>query len=345
MTKILLTGDRPTGKLHLGHYVGSIQNRVQFQNEYEKSYYMIADVQALTDNYDNPEKVHEHVLEIAMDNLACGLDPEKTTLFIQSQVPELAELTMYFMNLTTIQKLGINPTIKSEIREKGWKALDMEDSEFAKQEGIPAGFFCYPVSQAADILAFKANVIPVGEDQKPHIEQANDIGKKFNSIYGECFSLIETLLSSTPRLVGTDGKAKASKSLNNAIFLADTDAEIEEKVMKMYTSARESIASPGDVEGNAVFQYLDVFDEDKETLEVLKKRYREGDNLGDVEVKKRLVEVLKKVITPIRTKRNELEQDKAKVLQILKEGTEKARADARKTLEEVRSLMKLDYFN
>lgn len=341
--KTVLTGDRPTGKLHLGHFVGSIENRIKLQDQYNQVFYMIADTQALTDNFDNPQKVHENVFEVALDNLACGVDPDKTIFFIQSQIPELAELTMYFLNLTTIQKLSQNPTIKLEVKEKGWKELQSHN-RFLKQEGIPAGFFCYPVSQAADILAFKADIIPVGDDQKPHIEQANEILRKFNSIYGEIFNEIKIELSTTPRLLGIDGKAKASKSLNNAIFLSDTDADIEDKVSKMFTAMREGINSPGTLEGNVVFHYLDIFDKNKDELQILKDRYVRGDNIGDKELKNRLANILKEFVSPIREKREKLASDPSYVWELLEKGTNRAKIEAKKTLDEVREAMKLKYF-
>jgi tryptophanyl-tRNA synthetase len=348
MTQTLLTGDRPTGRLHLGHFVGSIQNRIKLQDEVDQAFYMIADVQALTDNADNPDKVRSNVLEIALDNLACGIDPSKTTMFIQSQVPEIAELTVFFMNLVTVQQLSHNPTIKSESAEKGFNLVTKlveSDEETSGAKGIPLGFLAYPVSQTADILAFKANTIPVGQDQMPVIEQANDIVKKFNSMYGvELFSKINGVVGDIARLVGTDGNAKMSKSLGNCIYLSDSDKAIEEKVMSMYTDPDHvRVEDPGKVEGNVVFTYLDIFDPNKEEVAELKTQYQKG-GLGDVVIKKRLVEVLKKLITPIREKREELAQNPEQVMATLKKGTEKARAFSAKTLEEVKSALKIDYF-
>ncbi len=331
-TKVLLTGDRPTGKLHLGHYVGSIQNRVKLQGEYDKAFYMVADVQGLTDNAENPEKVRNNVLEVVLDNMACGLDPAKTTFFIQSEVPEIAELTVFFLNLVTLARLKRNPTVKDEMTQKGYG------------EDVNAGFLIYPVSQAADILAFKANVIPVGVDQVPHIEQTNDILQKFNSIYGEVFSKVDVKLSETSRLVGMDGNAKMSKSLGNSIELSDSNEVIEKKVMQMYTDPTHiHVQDPGKVEGNVVFQYLDIFDPNKEEVAELKAQYQKG-GLGDVVIKKRLIGILQELITPIREKREELAKNPEQIMAILKEGTEKARETARKTLLEVKEAMKINYF-
>ncbi len=333
MTPTILTGDRPTGRLHLGHYVGSIQNRLRLQEEYGSAYYMIADVQALTDNAENPEKVRANVLEVAMDNLAVGLDPEKTTFFIQSQVPEIAELTVLFLNLVTLARLRRNPTVKNEMQQKGFG------------EDVPAGFLAYPVSQAADILAFKANLIPVGDDQLPVIEQANEIAAKFNALYGETFPKIETVLSSTSRLVGTDGNAKASKSLGNAISLSDTPEEVKRKVMGMYTDpGHTQVDLPGTVEGNVVFAYLDAFDPDTAEVERLKAHYRRG-GLGDVAIKQRLTAVLETLLAPIREKRKAYESQPEAVLEILRTGTERARLTAQKTMEEVRKAIGIGYFS
>jgi tryptophanyl-tRNA synthetase len=330
--KIVLTGDRPTGKLHLGHFVGSIQNRLKLQEEAEKSFYMVADMQALTDNAENPEKVRDNVIEIALDNLACGLDPKKTTMFIQSQIPEIAELALLFMNLVTLARLKRNPTVKSEMHQKGFG------------EDVPAGFLVYPVSQAADILFAKANLIPVGEDQKPMIEQTNEIVDVFNRIYGETFGHVSHLVGETPRLVGTDGNAKMSKSLNNGIYLSDSDEMIEKKVMEMYTDPKHiHVEDPGSVEGNVVFMYLDIFDTDKEGVADLKKQYEKG-GLGDVAIKKRLVKILSDMISPIRERREELAQNPKAIMNILEEGTKKAREEAIKTLNEVRHAMKIDFF-
>lgn len=329
---IVLTGDRPTGRLHLGHYVGSINNRLALQEKHDHAYYMIADIQALTDNFDNPEKVRSNVLEVAMDNLSVGLDPQKTTFFIQSQIPEIAELTVLFLNLVTLARLRRNPTVKNEMQQKGFG------------EDVPAGFLAYPVSQAADILAFKGNLIPVGDDQLPVIEQANEIVDKFNSLYGEVFAPIKTVLSTTSRLVGTDGNAKASKSLGNAIYLSDSDKELEQKVMSMYTDPNHTrIELPGKVDGNVVFTYLDAFDLDKEELDELKARYSAG-GVGDVEIKKRLISTLKTLLTPIRDKRHEFEADPTKVMKILEEGTARARIAAQRTLTEVKQAIGIKYF-
>lgn len=329
---IVLTGDRPTGKLHLGHYIGSIQNRLRLQNEDSTAFYMIADLQALTDNADNPDKVRNNVLEVALDNLACGLDPKKTTMFVQSQVPEIAELTILFLNLVTLARLKRNPTVKDEMKQKGFG------------EDVPAGFLAYPVSQAADILAFKANTVPVGEDQLPVLEQANEIVQKFNSLYGEVFEKIKPVVSENGRLMGIDGNAKMSKSLNNAIYLSDTPDEIEKKVMAMYTDPNHiHVNDPGKVEGNVVFSYLDIFDTNKKEVEELKAQYTIG-GLGDVVIKKRLIEILDQVIAPIREKRELLARDPKKVMEILREGTEKAKETSRKTLDEVKAAIKINYF-
>jgi tryptophanyl-tRNA synthetase len=330
--KIALTGDRPTGKLHLGHFVGSIQNRLKLQNESDKSFYMIADIQALTDNSDNPDKVRKNVLEVALDNLACGIDPQKTTMFIQSQVPEIAELTILFLNLVTLARLKRNPTVKDEMKQKGFG------------EDVPAGFLAYPISQTADILFCKGNLIAVGEDQLPVIEQANEIVLKFNSLYGETFQKIKPILSNISRLVGIDGNLKMGKSLNNAIYLSDSYEEISKKVMDMYTDPNHiHVEDPGRVEGNVVFTYLDLFDENKEEVLVLKKQYEKG-GLGDVLIKKRLIEVLEKVIAPIRNKREELAKNPEAVLEILKNGTQKARKVAKETMLDVRRVLKINYF-
>jgi tryptophanyl-tRNA synthetase len=330
---IVLTGDRPTGKLHLGHYVGSIQNRIKLQEQYDRCFYMIADIQALTDNADNPEKVRDNVFEVALDNLAAGLSPEKTTFFIQSQIPEIAELTVLFLNLVTLARLRRNPTVKTEMIQKGYG------------ENVPAGFLTYPVSQAADILFCGSNIIPVGEDQLPVLEQANEIAARFNAIYGETFRKIEPVISNTPRLVGIDGNAKASKSLGNAIYLDDSLEEIQRKVGMMYTDPDHiHLQDPGKVEGNVVFTYLDCFDPDKNTVERLKQDYIEG-GLGDIEVKKHLVDVLENIVGPIRGRRRELAKDPAYVEEILREGTKEARRVAAATMDKVRSAVKIDYFN
>lgn len=332
-SKIVLTGDRPTGKLHLGHFVGSIQNRLKLQDEADQSFYMIADIQALTDNAENPEKVRDNVLEVALDNLACGLDPKKTIMFIQSQIPEIAELTVLFLNLVTLARLKRNPTVKNEMKQKGF------------EEDVPAGFLMYPVSQAADILFAKANIIPVGEDQFPQIEQANEIIDSFNRLYGETFTHIKHLVGDVARLVGTDGNAKMSKSLNNGICLSDSFEEISKKVMEMYTDPNHiHIEDPGNVEGNVVFTYLDVFDPNKAEVSELKTQYTKG-GLGDVVIKKRLIGVLESVIAPIRTRREELAKDPEAIMQILREGTTRARETAQKTMAEVRKAIKIDYFS
>ncbi len=334
--KIVLTGDRPTGRLHLGHYVGSILNRVKLQDEASKSFYMVADIQALTDNADNPEKVRNNVLEVVLDNLACGVDPNKTIFFIQSMVPEIAELTVLFMNLVTMEQLSHNPdtlTIKTEIKEKGMT------------KGTPLGFLAYPVSQTADILFCKANIVPVGVDQLPVLEQANEIIKKFNAIYNvDLFSKITGVVSNIPRLVGIDGNAKMSKSLNNCIYLSDSDEEIEKKVMQAYTDPGHiKVEDKGKVEGNVVFAYLDAFDHDQAGVAELKAQYQAG-GLGDIVLKKRLIKVLVDLIAPIRSRREELAKDPQAIMKILEEGIETARVEARKTMTEVRKALKIDYF-
>lgn len=329
----VLTGDRPTGKLHLGHFLGSIENRLKLQKSASgKLFYMVADVQALTDNAADPAKVRNAVLEVALDNLACGMDPKKTTMFIQSQVQEIAELTIFFLNLVTLSRLKQNPTVKTEIGERGFG------------ESVPAGFLMYPVSQAADILAFKANRVPVGEDQLPVLEQTNEIVDSFNRHYGKTFERIKPVVSKIPRLVGLDGKAKMSKSLNNAIYLSDDEDDVEEKVMKMYTDPKHIHASdPGKVEGNVVFTYLDIFDKNKKELEALKKQYKKG-GLGDVVLKKRLAEILNDLLDPIRERRQELAGEPHLVMDILEEGTRKARQTSREVLREVKTKMKINYF-
>ncbi len=346
MKNIILTGDRPTGRLHIGHYVGSLKNRVRLQNEgnYDKMFVFIADAQALTDNFDNPDKVRENIKEVALDYLAVGLDPSKCTMFIQSMIPELTELTFYYMNLVTIARLHRNPTVKSEIEQKGFN------------ESIPAGFFTYPVSQTADITAFKANIIPVGDDQLPMIEQAREIVRKFNSIYGETLVEPEAVLPENEvccRLVGIDGQAKMSKSLGNCIYLADSEEEIKKKVFSMYTDPDHiKIDDPGKIEGNVVFTYLDVFckDEDFEkylpeykNLDELKEHYKRG-GLGDMKIKKFLNSIIQEELRPIRERREELEKDIDKVYDILKKGTEEARKVAQETLRDVKRAMKINYF-
>jgi len=331
-TKTVLTGDRPTGKLHLGHYVGSMLNRLKLQSEHDNVFYMVADIQALTDNADNPEKVRSNVLEVAMDNLAVGLDPAKTTFFIQSQVPEIAELTVLFMNLVTLARLKRNPTVKDEMKQKGFG------------DDVPVGFLAYPISQAADILTFSANLIPVGEDQLPVIEQTNEIVTKFNALYGETFSKVEPIISTVPRLVGIDGGAKAGKSLGNAISLSDSKKEIEQRVMAMYTDPNHlTVDMPGNVEGNVVFTYLDIFDKHTEEVAQLKAQYRQG-GLGDVAIKRRLIEVLEELIAPIREKRKGYEQHPEIVRQILQDGTRKAREVAKQTLRNVKNAIGIHYF-
>jgi len=328
----VLTGDRPTGKLHLGHFVGSIKNRVKLQNEADCSFYMIADVQALTDNANNPEKVRSNVLEVALDNLACGIDPNKTTMFIQSEIPEIAELTVFFLNLVTLARLKRNPTVKDEMKQKGYG------------EDVPAGFLVYPVSQAADILFCKSNLIPVGEDQLPVIEQVNEIVNDFNRIYGDTFEKVKHLVGDTPRLVGIDGGVKMGKSLNNAIYLSDSYEEIKKKVMNMYTDPKHiHVNDPGDVKNNVVFKYLDIFDDDKVEVAKLKEQYKKG-GLGDVVIKKRLIEVLENFIAPIREKREHLAKNPEAVMKILEDGTVKARKVAKETMKEVREKIKINYF-
>lgn len=329
---IILTGDRPTGPLHLGHYVGSLCQRVELQRKY-KQFVIIADAQALTDNAENPEKVRKNILEVALDYLAVGIDPKTTTIFIQSLVPELAELTMHYLNLVTVSRLQRNPTVKDEIKQRGFGA------------SIPAGFLTYPVSQAADITAFRADLVPVGEDQLPMIEQTNEIVRSFNRIY-QCSVLVEAkaLLSNVSRLPGTDGKGKMSKSLGNVISLSDSADEVRQKVKTMYTDPKHlRMEDPGMVEGNPVFAYLDAFDPDKEALEAMKDHYRQG-GLGDVKVKLRLQEVLAAELDPIRTRREKFAKDPGAVMRILKEGTEAARKVAADTLDEVRKAMHIDYF-
>ncbi len=329
--KIILTGDRPSGPLHIGHYVGSLANRVSLQDEC-RQFVMIADVQALTDHAENPKKVRENILELAFDYLAVGLDPNKTTLLIQSLVPELFELTCYYLNLVTWNRLKHNPTVKLEIRQKGFG------------ENVPAGFMIYPVSQAADITAFKADLVPVGEDQLPVLEQTLEIVRKFNRIY-QCNVLVEpkAVVPSIGRLLGTDGQAKMSKSLGNAIFLSDEADAVAKKVKGMYTDPSHlRIEDPGKVEGNPVFLYLDAFDPDKEKLEEMKAHYQRG-GLGDSVVKKHLLDVLQNFLTPIRERRKQFAKDPHSVLQMLFKGTERARETTGKTLSEVRKAMLLDY--
>ncbi len=331
--KRILTGDRPTGKLHLGHYLGSLKGRVDLQDEYE-TFIMVADVQALTDNFDNPQKVRDNVLEVTMDNLAVGLDPEKATFFIQSQVPEIAELTVFFMNLVTMARLMRNPTVKDEVKQKGFN------------EDVPVGFVTYPISQAADILFLKTDLVPAGEDQRPMIEQAREIARRFNSIYGTVFPEPDIKVGNVGRLIGTDGNGKMSKSIGNVIYLSDSKEDVEKKVMSMYTDPnRIKATDPGTVEGNPLFIYLDAFGEgsDKAQIDEYKKRYRTG-QVGDIEVKKYLAEILNKFLEPIRKRRSKYENNPKLVEEILKRGTARAQEEARKTLKEVKQVMKLDYF-
>lgn len=323
----VLTGDRPTGPLHLGHYVGSLANRILLQETHDQ-FVMIADTQALTDNYEYPEKIRKHIVDVMFDYLAVGIDPQKTTIFIQSAIPEIAELTMFFLNLVTVSRLQRNPTVKAEIQQKGFGA------------SIPAGFFVYPVSQAADITIFKANCVPVGEDQLPMIEQTNEIVRAFNRIYKtDVFVEAQALVPKCARLPGLDGKAKMSKSLGNCIYLSDTPDSIAKKVMSMYTDADHlRVSDPGKVEGNTVFAYLDAFDPDVTGVAELKTEYQRG-GLGDVVLKKRLIGVLEELFTPMRERRKIFEQDPAAVHKILHDGTQKAREVAAKTMQEVRAVM------
>ena len=346
MEKIILTGDRPTGRLHVGHYVGSLKRRVQLQNsgEYDKIFIMIADAQALTDNADNPEKIRQNIIEVALDYLSCGLDPEKTTIFIQSQVPELCELSFYYMNLVTVSRLQRNPTVKSEIQMRNFET------------SIPVGFFTYPISQASDITAFKATTVPVGEDQLPMLEQTKEIVRRFNAVYGETLVEPEILLPDNKaclRLPGIDGKAKMSKSLGNCIYLSEDAEEVRKKVMSMYTDPEHiKVSDPGKIEGNTVFTYLDAFCTDEHfkkylpeynNLDELKAHYQRG-GLGDVKVKKFLNSVLQEELEPIRARRKEYEKDIAYVYEILKKGSEVAQAKAAQTLAEVKAAMKINYF-
>ncbi|WP_315069688.1 tryptophan--tRNA ligase [uncultured Clostridium sp.] len=334
--KIILTGDRPTGKLHIGHYIGSLKNRVALQESglYE-SFIMIADQQALTDNARNPEKIRNSLTEVALDYLAVGIDPSKSTIFVQSQIPELNELTMHYLNLVTLSRLERNPTVKAEIQQKNF------------ENSIPAGFLIYPVSQAADITAFKADTVPVGEDQLPMIEQTREIVRSFNSIYGEVLVEPEAVLpsSNAGRLPGTDGKAKMSKSIGNCIYLSDDADTIKKKVMSMYTDPNHiRVEDPGQVEGNTVFTYLDVFATDKKAVEEMKEHYKRG-GLGDVKVKKYLNEVLQAELEPIRNRRLEFEKDLDAVYKMLKDGSDKAEAVAANTLMEVRQAIGIEYFS
>ena len=356
MGKIILTGDRPTGKLHLGHYVGSLRRRVELQNsgEFEKIFIMIADAQALTDNADNPEKVRQNIIEVALDYLACGLDPERSTLFIQSQIPELCELAFYYMNLVTVARLQRNPTVKSEIQLRGFSENNAEND--LQRQGIPVGFFTYPISQASDITAFRATTVPAGEDQEPMLEQTREIVHKFNAVYGPTLVEPEILLpqnAACMRLPGTDGKAKMSKSLGNCIYLSDSAEEVRKKVMGMYTDPDHlRVEDPGKVEGNTVFTYLDAFCRpehfaaylpDYPSLDELKAHYRRG-GLGDVKVKKFLIAVLNETLDPIRERRRYYEERIEWVYDVLHKGSETAREEAARTLHDVREAMKINYF-
>ena len=346
MSNIILTGDRPTGNLHLGHYVGSLRRRVEMQNEgnYDEMYVMIADAQGLTDNFDNPKKIRDNVLNVALDYLSVGIDPSKVTMFIQSNVPALTELTFYYMNLVTVSRLERNPTVKSEIKQKNF------------EKSLPVGFYCYPISQASDITAFKANIIPVGDDQLPMIEQTNEIVHSFNRIYGETLVSCKAVLSDNKiaqRLPGLDGNAKMSKSLGNCIYLVDDSNTVYKKVMSMYTDPDHiKVEDPGKVEGNMVFTYLDVFASDEQikkysdfnTLSELKDKYKSG-GVGDVLIKKLLYNILEELLAPIREKRKYYEDNIDKVYEILKDGTKKANKKANKTLEEVKEALMINYFD
>ena len=346
MAKIILTGDRPTGRLHIGHYVGSLKHRVQLQNSgrFDQIFIMIADAQALTDNWDNPEKIRQNVLEVALDYLSVGIDPEKTTILVQSMIPELTELTFYYMNLVTLSRLERNPTVKSEIQMRNFET------------SIPVGFLTYPISQTADITAFNATTVPAGEDQSPMVEQAREIVRKFNSLYGETLTEPEIMLpdnKASMRLPGTDVKAKMSKSLGNCIYLSDTEEDVKKKVMSMYTDPNHiKVSDPGQIEGNTVFTYLDAFCKDEyfaeylpdyQNLDELKEHYRRG-GLGDVKVKKFLNKVLQEELAPIRARRREFEKDIPYVYEVLKKGTEKAEETAAQTLLRVKRAMKINYF-
>lgn len=345
--KIILTGDRPTGRLHIGHYVGSLRRRVELQNsgDFKKIFIFIADAQALTDNMENPEKIRQNIIEVALDWLSAGLDPAKSTLFIQSQIPELCELSMYYMNLVSVSRLQRNPTVKTEIKMRNFETT------------IPVGFFCYPISQAADITAFKATTVPAGEDQKPMIEQAVEIVRRFNNVYGDTLVEPQILLpenEASMRLPGTDGKAKMSKSLGNCIYLSDTADEVNKKIRSMYTDPDHlKVSDPGKVEGNTVFTYLDAFCKDEHferylpeyaNLDELKAHYKRG-GLGDVKVKKLLQAVMEETLEPMRKRRKEFEKDIPAVYDILKKGSEVAREVAAQTLSDVRKAMRIDYFD
>ena len=347
MKKVMLTGDRPTGRLHVGHYVGSLRRRVELQNtgDFDDIFIMIADAQALTDNADNPEKVRQNIIEVALDYMACGLDPEKSTLFIQSQVPELTELSFYYMNLVTVSRLQRNPTVKNEIKMRNFEA------------SIPVGFFTYPISQAADITAFKATVVPVGEDQLPMLEQTKEIVHKFNSVYGDTLIDPKILLPENEaclRLPGIDGKAKMSKSLGNCIYLSEESEDIKKKVFSMFTDPNHiRVEDPGSLEGNTVFTYLDAFCKPEyfaeflseyQNLDEMKAHYQRG-GLGDMKVKRFLNNVLQAELEPIRNRRKELQKDIPAIYEILKKGSEKAEAVAAQTLKEVKDAMKINYFD
>ena len=348
MGKVILTGDRPTGKLHLGHYVGSLRRRVELQNagDYDRMFVFMADVQALTDNADNPEKIRQNIIEVALDYLAAGLDPEKCVLFIQSQIPELAELTTYLMNLVSVSRVQRNPTVKTEVKMRGFEG-----------ESIPLGFFCYPVSQAADITLFKATTVPAGEDQEPMLEVTRELARRFNQIYAPVLVEPNILLPenlTARRLPGTDGKEKMSKSLGNCIYLSDSADDVWQKVRSMYTDPEHvNLNDPGHVEGNAVFTYLDAFSCDADfaefwpeyqNLDELKDHYRRG-GLGDMKCKKFLNQVLNKFLEPMRQRRAEFEKDIPEIYNILKKGTEQAREVGAQTMDEVRKAMRIDYFN
>ena len=347
MGKIILTGDRPTGKLHLGHYVGSLRRRVQLQDsgDFERMFVFMADVQALTDNADNPEKIRQNIIEVALDYLSAGLDPAKCTLFIQSQIPELAELTTYLMNLVSVSRVQRNPTVKTEIKMRNFEA------------NLPMGFFCYPVSQAADITAFKATTVPAGEDQEPMIEITRELARRFNQTYGEVLVEPNIMLPENAisrRLPGTDGKEKMSKSLGNCVYLSDDADTVWKKVKGMYTDPTHlNLSDPGHVEGNAVFTYLDAFSTDQDfadfwpeynNLDALKDAYTHG-GVGDMNCKKLLNSVINRMLDPIRERRHEFEQDIPEIFNILKKGSEVARAAAAQTMDEVRKAMQIDYFN
>jgi len=347
MKQVILTGDRPTGRLHVGHYVGSLKRRVDLQNSgrYDEIYIMVADAQALTDNAEHPEKVRQNIMQVALDYLACGIDPEKSTIFIQSMVPELTELTFYYMNLVTVARVQRNPTVKAEIKMRNFEA------------SIPVGFFCYPISQAADITAFKATEVPVGEDQMPMIEQCKEIVHKFNSVYGETLVDPKIVLPDNEaclRLPGTDGKAKMSKSLGNCIYLSEDPADIKKKVMSMYTDPNHiRVEDPGQVEGNSVFTYLDAFSKDEDfakyfpdykNLAEMKEHYERG-GLGDMKCKKFLNNVMQEFLAPIRARREEYEKDKEQLIEILKKGTQRAIEVSNETVSEIRNAIGINYFN